>query len=96
MPLPTLLDAQVIKTMRRRRLVRGSHRVVVGTREAASTCCTACSGQLRTACVERRNLSLHQRGAAIGRCRAPARKGDDGLRQQLALFQGYQHFVLPP
>ena len=35
MPLPQLLYAQVIKTVRRRRLVRVSHRVVCGTLEAA-------------------------------------------------------------
>src|SRR6266851_4455596 len=34
MPLPGLLYAQVVKTMRRRRLVRVSHRVVFGTLEA--------------------------------------------------------------
>jgi hypothetical protein len=34
MPLPTLLSAQVVKTVRRRCLVRVSHRVVFGTLEA--------------------------------------------------------------
>ena len=34
MPLPGLLSAQVIKTVRRRRLVRVRHRVVFGTLEA--------------------------------------------------------------
>ena len=34
MPLPQLLYAQVIKTVRRRRLVRVRHRVVFGTLEA--------------------------------------------------------------
>jgi len=34
MPLPGLLSAQVIKTVRRRRLVRVTHRVVFGTLEA--------------------------------------------------------------
>ena len=34
MPLPELLYAQVIKTVRRRRLVRVRHRVVFGTLEA--------------------------------------------------------------
>src|SRR5436853_4574842 len=33
-PLPQLLYAQVVKTVRRRRLVRVSHRVVFGTFEA--------------------------------------------------------------
>ena len=34
MPLPGLLDAQVVQTMRRRRLVDVTHRVVFGTRAA--------------------------------------------------------------
>jgi hypothetical protein len=34
LPLPGLLSAQVIKTVRRRRLVRVRHRVVFGTLEA--------------------------------------------------------------
>ena len=34
MPLPQLRYAQVVKTVRRRRLVRMSHRVVFGTFEA--------------------------------------------------------------
>lgn len=95
MPLPTLLYAQVIKTMRRRRLVRGSHRVVLGTREAVQQVLAACGWQIQTAFVERLNLSLRQRVAAIGRRSAPACKGEDGLRQQLALFQVYHNFVLP-
>src|SRR5262249_49118434 len=36
MPLPQLLYAQVVKTVRRRRLVRVSHRVVFGTLEAVN------------------------------------------------------------
>jgi len=34
MPVPQLRYAQAVQTVRRRRLVRGSHRVVFGTREA--------------------------------------------------------------
>src|SRR5262245_59465033 len=95
MPLPTLLYAQVIKTMRRRRLVRVSHRVVLGTLEAVQQVLAACGWQIQTAFVERLNLSLRQRVAAIGRRSATACKGEDGLRQQLALFQVYHNFVLP-
>ena len=36
MPLPQLLYAQVVKTVRRRRLVRVQHRVVFGTLEAVN------------------------------------------------------------
>ena len=95
MPLPGLLYAQVIKTMRRRRLVRVSHRVVLGTLEAVQQVLAACGWQIQTAFVERLNLSLRQRVAAIGRRSATTCKGEDGLRQQLALFQVYHNFVLP-
>jgi IS1 family transposase len=95
MPLPTLLYAQVIKTMRRRRLVRVSHRVVLGTLEAVQQVLAACGWQIQTAFVERLNLSLRQRVAAIGRRSATTCKGEDGLRKQLALFQVYHNFVLP-
>jgi IS1 family transposase len=95
MPLPTLLYAQVIKTMRRRHLVRVSHRVVFGTLEAVQQVLAACGWQIQTAFVERLHLSLRQRVAAIGRRSATACKGADGLRQQLVLFQVYHNFVLP-
>src|SRR5262249_43536691 len=39
MPLPQLLYAQVVKTVRRRRLVAVQHRVVFGSREAVSITC---------------------------------------------------------
>jgi IS1 family transposase len=95
MPLPSLLYAQVIKTTRRRRLVRVSHRVVFGTLEAVQQVLAACGWQIQTAFVERLNLSLRQRVAAIGRRSATSCKGEDGLRQQLMLFQVYHNFVLP-
>src|SRR6266403_3647787 len=57
MPLPGLLYAQVIKTVRRRRLVRVTHRVVFGTLEAIQQVLAACGWQINTAFVERLNLS---------------------------------------
>src|SRR5207249_3432135 len=45
MPLPGLLYAQVIKTVRRRRLVRVTHRVVFGTLEAIQQVLAACGWQ---------------------------------------------------
>jgi hypothetical protein len=95
MPLPGLLYAQVIKTTRRRRLVRVSHRVVFGTLEAVQQVLAACGWQIQTAFVERLNLSLRQRVAAIGRRSATPCKREEGLGQQLALFQVYHNFVLP-
>src|SRR5215813_12113467 len=52
---PKLLYAQVIKTTRRRRLVRVSHRVVFGTCEAVQQGLAACGWQINTAFVERLN-----------------------------------------
>jgi IS1 family transposase len=95
MPLPALLYAQVVKTMRRRRLVAVKHRVVFGTQRAIEQVLAACGWQINTAFVERLNLSLRQRVAAIGRRSATPCKSEDGLGQQLALFQGYHNFVLP-
>src|SRR5262245_31614072 len=45
--------------------------------------------------VERLNLSLRQRVAAIGRRSATPCKRQEGLSHQLALFQVYHNFVLP-
>jgi len=67
MPRPGLLSAQGIKTVRRRRLVRVSHRVVFGTLEAVQQGLAAPGWQINTACVERVNLSIRQHVAAVGR-----------------------------
>jgi len=95
MPLPQVLYAQVIKTIRRRRLVRVSHRVVFGTLEAVEHVLAACGWQIQTAFIERVNLSIRQHVAAVGRRVATVCKGEDGLRQQLALYHGYYNFCLP-
>jgi hypothetical protein len=95
MPLPGLLYAQVVKTVRRRRLVRVSHRVVFGTLEAVQQVLATCGWHINTSFVERLNLSLRQRVAAIRRRSATPWKSEDGLRQQLVLFQVYYNFVLP-
>jgi IS1 family transposase len=95
MPLPQLLYAQVVKTVRRRRLVRATHRVVFGTLDRVNHVLAACGWQINTAFVERLNLDLRQHVAAIGRRVATLCKGEDGLRQQLALFQTYHNFCLP-
>jgi hypothetical protein len=52
MPLPGLLYAQVIKTVRRRRLVRVSQRVVFGTLEAVQQVLAPLGWQINTAFVE--------------------------------------------
>jgi IS1 family transposase len=95
MPLPGLLYAQVVKTVRRRRLVRVSHRVVFGTLEAVEQVLAACGWHINTAFVERLNLNLRQHVAAIGRRVTTLCKHEAGIRQQLALYQVYYNFCLP-
>jgi IS1 family transposase len=95
MPLPQLLYAQVVKTVRRRRLVRVSHRVVFGAFEAVQQVLAACGWQINTSFVERLNLSMRQHVAAIGRRVSTLCKGEEGLRQQLALYHTYYNFCLP-
>src|SRR3989454_7849359 len=56
MPLPQLLSAHVVKTVRRRRLVRVRHRVVCGTLEAVNQILAPLGWQINTSFVERLNL----------------------------------------
>ena len=95
MPLPGLLSAQVIKTVRRRRLVRVSHRVIFGTLVAMEQVLAAHGWHINTAFVERLNLSIRQHVAAVGRRVSTLCKGEDGSRQQLALYHVYDNFCLP-
>src|SRR6266481_2878042 len=60
MPRPQLLYAQVIKTVRRRRLVRVRHRVVFGTLETVNAVLAPLGCQINTAFIERLNLTIRQ------------------------------------
>jgi len=95
MPLPELLYAQVVKSYRRRHIVGVKHRVVFGTRLAIEQVLARCGWTINTAFVERLNLDIRQRVAAIGRRVNTLCQGEAGLRDQLALFQVYHNFVLP-
>ena len=95
MPLPGLLYAQVIKTVRRRRLVHVTHRVMFGTLERVNAVLAACGRQINTAFVERLNLTIRQHVAAVGRRVSTLCKGEDGVRHQLALYSVYYNFCLP-
>ena len=88
-PLPGLLYAQVIKTVRRRRLVRVTHRVVFGTLAAIEHVLAAYGWQINTAFIERANLAIRQHVAAVGRRVSTLCKHEAGLRQQLALYHVY-------
>jgi hypothetical protein len=63
MPRPALLYAQVVKTVRRRRLVAVTHRIVFGTLEAVEQVLAVYGWQINTAFVEVRS---------VGRKEAPA------------------------
>ncbi len=78
MPQPGWLYAQVVKTVRRRRLVRVRPRVVFGTLEAVNRVLAPSGWQSNTALVERLNLDLRQHGAAVGRRVATLCQGEDG------------------
>jgi hypothetical protein len=72
-----------------------THRVVFGTRLAIEQVLAACGWTINTAFIERLNLDLRQRVAAIGRRVNTLCQGEVGLQDQLALFQVYHNFVLP-
>jgi hypothetical protein len=95
MPVPRLLYAQVVKTVRRRRLVRVRHRVVFGSLEAVNAVLAPLGCQINTAFVERLNLTIRQHIAAVGRRVSTLCKGEDGLQQQLSVFHCYYNFCLP-
>jgi IS1 family transposase len=95
MPQSGLLYAQVVKTVRRRRLVRVTHRVVFGALEAVQQVLATCGWQMNTAFVERLNLTIRQHVAAVGRRVNTLCKGEEGLRQQLTLYHVYYNFCLP-
>jgi hypothetical protein len=79
MPLPSLLYAQVVKSYRRRRIIGVKHRVVFGTQRAIAQVLSACGWTINTAFVERRNLDLRQRVAAVGRRVTTLCQGEEGL-----------------
>jgi IS1 family transposase len=94
-PLPQLLYAQVLKTVRRRRLVDVQHRVVFGSLEAVNHVLAPLGWHINTAFVERLNLTIRQQVAAVGRRVSTLCKGKDGLLEQLAVFHCYYNFCLP-
>jgi IS1 family transposase len=95
MPLPELLYAQVVKSYRRRRIVGVTYRVVFGTLERVQQVLSACGRKINTAFVERLNLDIRQRVAAVGRRVNTLCQGEDGIQHQLVVFHAYHNFVLP-
>jgi IS1 family transposase len=95
MPRPELLYAQVVKSYRRRRIVGVTHRVVFGTQLAIEQVLAACGWTISTAFIERLNLDIRQRVAAVGRRVNTLCRGEASLLDQMVLFQTYHNFVLP-
>jgi IS1 family transposase len=89
LPLPQLLYAQVVKTVRCRRLVNVTHHIVFGSLEAVNHILAPHGWHINTAFVERINLSIRQHVAAVGRRVSTLCKGEDGVRQQLTLYHTY-------
>ena len=94
-PVPELLYAQVVKSYRRRRIIGVKYRVVFGTMERVHQVLLGCGRKINTAFVERLNLDIRQRVAAVGRRVNTLCQGEDGLQHQLALFHTYYNFILP-
>jgi hypothetical protein len=62
--LPQLLYVQVVKTVRRRRLVAVQHRVVFGTVEAVEQVLSGCGWKINTAFVEVRPVGRKEAEAS--------------------------------
>src|SRR5262249_16202040 len=94
MAVPQLLYVQVVKTMRRRRLIRVRPRVVFATLAPVQQVLAPYGWQINTAFIERVNLSIRQHVAAVGRRVTTLCKGEDGLRQQLVLYHVYYNLIM--
>jgi IS1 family transposase len=95
MPLPQLLYAQVVKSYRRRQVVRVRHRVVFGTLARVNRVLAPHGWQINTAFIERVNLTIRQHVAAVGRRVMTLCKSAEGVYHQLALYHTYYYFCLP-
>jgi hypothetical protein len=95
MPLPQLLYAQVVKSYRRRRVVRVRDRVVFGTLAGVNRVLATTGWQINTAFIERVNLTIRQHVAAVGRRVMTLCKHEAGIRQPLALYHVYYNSCLP-
>jgi hypothetical protein len=78
-----------VKSYRRRRIVGVKHRVVFGTQLAIDQVLAACGWTINTAFIERLNLDIRQRVAAVGRRVNTLCQAEEGLLDQMVLFQTY-------
>jgi hypothetical protein len=69
--------------------------VIFGALEGVKHVLTSQGRQINTAFIERVNLMIRQHVTAIGRRVMTLCEGEEGVRQQLALYQTYYNFCLP-
>jgi IS1 family transposase len=93
-PVAGLIYAQVIKTVRRGRLVRAKQHVVFGSLEAVRARLGRWGWKINTAFVERLNLTIRQHVAALGRRVLTRAQSPVGLSHQAMLFLVYYNFCL--
>jgi len=94
---PSLIYGQVKKCYRRRKLVRVSHVMRLGTQANLSTALQrmAFSGRLNTAFIERVNLTIRHGIAALARRTWATAQQSPHLLAHLEWWRAYYHFVRP-
>jgi transposase InsO family protein len=94
---PELIYGQVKKSYRRRKLVRVTHVMRLGTKAAlkASLQGMGFSGRLKTACIARVNLTIRHGIAALARRTWATAQQTPQLLAHLEWWRAYYHFVRP-
>jgi transposase InsO family protein len=94
---PRLIYGQVKKSYRRRKLVRVTHVMRLGTEEALQVALQRLgfSGRLNTAFIERVNLTIRHGVAALARRTWATAQQSPHLLAHLEWWRAYYHFVRP-
>ena len=92
-----LIYGQVKKCYRRRKLIRVTHVMRLGTEVALTATLQGLgfSGRLNTACIERVNLTVRHGVAALARRTWATAKPAPQLLANLEWWRAYYHFVRP-
>ena len=94
---PRLIYGQVKKCYRRRKLVRVTHVMRLGTQDALTVALQGLgfSGRLNTAFIERVNLTVRHGIAALARRTWATAQQSSHLLAPLEWWRAYYHFVRP-
>ncbi len=94
---PRLIYGQVKKSYRRRKLVRVTHVMRLGTEDALTVVLQGLglSGRLNTAFIERVNLTIRHGIAALARRAWATAQQSPQLLAHLEWWRAYYHFVRP-